>query len=147
VYRRAAQGSGAGEAPRGGTRRVLVVEDDPAVRELLLSVVREEPGVVAWGVAGGAQALKTLRTLTPDLILLDLVMPGMDGFELAGRVRAMPGMADVRLVVVTALGPLREARRRALAAGCDAVLGKPFELDELLGTLRGCLAPRGARTG
>jgi CheY-like chemotaxis protein len=81
--------------------------------------------------ADGVEALAVLDAAPPDLIVLDLRMPGLDGFAFCRRVRAEPRFRSIPLIVLTALGPSDEVRRRALDAGCDAFLAKPFDLDDL----------------
>jgi CheY-like chemotaxis protein len=129
--------SGSGDRTGRGPRHwVLVVEDEAAIRELLVAALCAEPGLLAAGVADGARALVLLEAVRPSLVLLDLMMPQVDGFELARRVRATPGLEGLPLVAMSALGGDGDRREQAFGAGCDAVVAKPFELEELLALLR-----------
>ena len=124
---------------------MLVVEDDRDTRNLfalLLPELERETGrrVRVSTAADAEAALLLLRGATPDLVLLDVMLPGVDGLELARRIRADPVLRAVPVVAVTALGPAEEVAERARAAGCADVLGKPFELEELLAVVRRHLA-------
>src|SRR5439155_5051996 len=78
----------------------------------------------------GAEALAQTAALAPDLILLDVMMPGMDGFEVCQRLRADPRMADIPVIMLTALDD-RDSRLQGIAAGADEFLSKPFDRLEL----------------
>jgi CheY-like chemotaxis protein len=85
----------------GAVRRVLVADDDPAVVDLVRQLLEEEGWQVA-GAADGQQALEQIAHQRPDLLLLDLMMPAMDGFEALRRLRADPATVDLPVVVITA---------------------------------------------
>lgn len=125
--------------PPPSTRPRVVVDDDAALRDLIAEILREVQGETApvrlVTAADGIEALAVLDAASPDLIVLDLRMPGLDGFAFCRRVRAEPRFRSIPLIVLTALGPPDEVRRRALDAGCDAVLAKPFDLDDLTGVI------------
>lgn len=108
--------------------RVLVVDDDEHVRLLLLTALRDAGFEVREAAHGGA-ALGIVQHWQPDLILLDLVMPWMNGFEFADTYRKRPG-PHAPIVVVTAVG--RDVRRSVADLGAEHVVLKPFQLDELL---------------
>jgi urea transport system substrate-binding protein len=118
------------------TRRlILVVDDDPDLRELLtLALSSEEVDVEC--AENGRQALALLARRRPDLILLDMKMPVMDGWEFS---RILDGRADrPPVVVVTAASNSAERAREVHAEGW---LGKPFELDDVRATARRFLTP------
>jgi CheY-like chemotaxis protein len=120
-------------------RVVLVVEDDPVVRNLLVELLTEEPDLDVVGAVGGTEVLKLLPRRIPHVVLLDLSMPGMDGIELAEWFKADPKTRGIPLIGITALGPSAGARTEALAAGCAVVLDKPIDPDTLLRTIRSVL--------
>jgi CheY-like chemotaxis protein len=120
-------------------RVVLVVEDDPIVRGLLVEMLADEPDFDVVGAVGGTEVLKLLPTRVPHVVLLDLSMPGMDGVELAEWFKADPKTSAIPLIGITALGPSAGARTEALAAGCKVVLDKPIDPDLLLKTIRSVL--------
>ncbi|MBK1721829.1 hybrid sensor histidine kinase/response regulator [Thiocystis violacea] len=121
-------------------RRVLLVEDDPDVANgcvLLLSLLGQE---VEWA-ADGPAALQALERFRPDLILLDLGLPGMDGFEVARRLRATEAGRSARLVAVTGWGQAKDVDdTRQL--GFDAHFTKPLKRDTLMTLLAGGTPPR-----
>lgn len=113
-------------------RLILVVDDDHAIRESLTELLEDEGYSVAVA-ANGEQALDQLRRpAVPCLILLDLMMPVMDGFEFMGRKAADPSLAGIPVVVITAAGPAG----RAGALSAQRVLAKPVKLDTLMDTVK-----------
>lgn len=114
-------------------RKVLVAEDEPnivASLEFLLGRAGYEVSVARTG----SEALRLVHSVVPDLLLLDVMMPGHDGFEVCKRVRSVPALAAVRIVMLTARG-LEEERGAGLALGADAYITKPFSTKELLATV------------
>ncbi|MFN2548614.1 MAG: response regulator, partial [Myxococcales bacterium] len=116
-----------GERAAPGRARVLLVDDDPEILEATGSVLRE------WGYAvdearDGATALSLARGSRPDLMLIDLMMPVMDGWTLIRRLREEKVAERVPLVVFSAD---RDAREKAKKLDAQAALRKPFELEEL----------------
>lgn len=111
---------------------VLVADDDATIRELLAAVLADESGLYAVLAHDGAEALAAVEKVRPQVVLLDIQMPGLDGFEVARRLRANPELAGVAIVGFSAAAN----REAALAAGCDEFVSKPFDLDELIGILR-----------
>ena len=111
---------------------VLLVEDDHDVRETIAEVLTDE-GYVVVTAADGHQALEQLRGgLRPFAILLDLMMPGMNGYQFRAAQRAEPAIADVPVIVLTAD---RLIDQKAAELDAAAYLRKPTPLDELLSTL------------
>jgi CheY-like chemotaxis protein len=116
---------------------VLVVEDDEITRVGLTFLLRAA-GRRVIAAADGRQALDYLeRYPPPDLILLDLLMPVLDGWNFLGAVKDAPRLAAVPVVVMTAASRTRDW---ALASGCAGFLQKPFSAEELLAEVRRCLA-------
>ena len=117
-------------------REVLVVEDNPDARETLQRLLEHEGHRVRVAVDGPA-ALEALRSARPEIALIDIGLPGMDGYELARRIRAdIDAERKLVLVAITGYG-LPEDRRRSAAAGFDAHLIKPLDLDALDALLSG----------
>lgn len=106
--------------PRPST--VLVVDDNAIIRRLQEAQL-EALQMRLVAAADGDEALTLMRTLRPDLVLLDVVMPGLDGFRVCEAMKADPDTRDVPVMVVTALG--KDARDRSLAAGADDFMRKP----------------------
>jgi CheY-like chemotaxis protein len=122
---------------------VLVVEDDDATRQVLLSAIDEALGTYIVVAPDGAEALKWIERVRPAVVVLDLSLPTIDGFEVARRVRANPVVAGTGLIALSGMAPVEEVRQRALAAGCDHFVPKPFEIAELLDLVQRCLSEAG----
>lgn len=107
--------------------RILIIEDDETLGELLALNLREE-GYVAVRTKRGLEGLRAAFQEKPDLVILDLMMPGMDGWEVMRRLREV---SDVPILILTAKNQLKD-RLRGLSQGADDYLCKPFDLSELL---------------
>jgi two-component system, cell cycle response regulator DivK len=117
--------------------RILVIEDN----ELNLKLVRDVLGYAGYEVVEartGEQGVELAAECLPDLVLMDLQLPGIDGIEALRQLRASPLTQDVPVVAVTAFA-MREDRERALRAGFDGYLEKPFGVRELPGQVRSFL--------
>jgi DNA-binding response OmpR family regulator len=111
------------------TATILIVDDSPTARETLKTLLSHEPYQVVEA-AGGDEALQKAREHQPDLILLDVMMPEMDGYEVCRRIRADPLLAEVPVIMVTALDD-RASRLQGLGAGADDFISKPYDTTEL----------------
>jgi PAS domain S-box-containing protein len=123
--------SGAPRLRGAGPLRVLLVEDNADGREALEMVLGQR-GIRVWAAADGAEALDLVRAELPDVALIDIGLPDMDGYELAERLRALPGGAGIRLIALTGFSAHQE---RSAAAGFDAHLVKPVAPEALLRAL------------
>ncbi len=110
--------------------RVLIVEDEPDNREIVRAVVEEMVGCRATLAGDGIEAVSRAFDESPSLVLLDLMLPGIDGYEVARRLRADPRTSHVPIIAITALARPRD-RARAVEVGCDDYVDKPFDLDLL----------------
>lgn len=118
---------------------VMVVEDDRTVGEILASVINDEEGYYAIHVTRPTEALETMKNVKPDLLVLDVGLPGMSGLELYDRVRGDERLKRIPVMFETALA--REHRDDFKRRGIDNVLEKPFALDEVVRCVHR-LAPR-----
>ncbi len=118
---------------QGQRRRVLVVDDDVDAAEML-SQALQAAGHDVRHVHDGTSALLTAAQFQPDVVLLDLGLPGMDGLEVARRLRAFPQLAAVRIVALTGLGQ-RTDRSRSAAVGIESLLVKPVDVDTLMNAI------------
>ena len=108
---------------------VLVVDDDPVVRKLTRDILIKVADAVHL-VSCGEDAVRVAPQLDPDLILLDVTMPGIDGFEVCAQLRANPKTCEVPIIMVTALND-RKSRLRGIEAGADDFITKPYDRMEL----------------
>jgi phosphate regulon transcriptional regulator PhoB len=122
---------------------VLVVEDEPDIRSLIVHHLERE-GFRCRTATSGGEALARVRATPPDLIVLDLMLPGMDGLEVCRRVRADPATASVPIIMLTAKADEVD-RVVGLELGADDYLAKPFSTKELVARVRAVL--RRARPG
>jgi len=120
-------------SPGKETRRILVVEDNRDAAESL-GLFLELCGYGVTLAYTGPEGLEAAKSVRPDIVLCDIGLPGMDGFQVAGALRRNPETAEVRLIAVTGYGQ-EEDRRRALEAGFDVHLVKPVDPEKLLGYL------------
>jgi phosphate regulon transcriptional regulator PhoB len=117
--------------------RVLIVEDEPDIRELVVHHLKRE-GYQVSTAASGEEALRQVHASLPDLVLLDLMMPAMDGLEVCRRLRQDPGTATLPIVMLTAKGDEVD-RVIGLEIGADDYVVKPFSPKELLARVRAVL--------
>ena len=117
--------------------RILVVDDTPANIKVLTDVL-SSAGYHVTAVANGAEALAKITAEPPDLVMLDVVMPGMSGYEVCRQIRAHPDTALLPVLLVTSLDPRRE-RVGGIEAGADDFLSRPFHPPELLARVRSLL--------
>jgi len=110
-------------------RRILIVDDSRDGSESLAMLLRVLGAEVALAHSGH-QALESVETFHPDVVLLDIGMPGMDGYEVARRIRASPTNQHISLIALTGWGQ-DEDRRRSVAAGFDHHLVKPADIEQL----------------
>jgi len=109
--------------------RVLVVEDEDSIAIALDFIITRE-GYHHDRIASGAGALERIRDTHPDLVLLDVMLPEVSGYEICQGVRLDPALADVKILMMTAQGSAI-AMKKGLAMGADGFIVKPFELAEL----------------
>lgn len=104
----------------------ILIVDDNTVNLKLVRVTLALEGYNVRTATDAEEALAELRTFRPDLILMDLQLPGMDGLELAKRLKANDAMRDILIIAVTAYA-MKGDEEKALAAGCDGYLAKPID--------------------
>jgi len=121
-------------------KRILICDDEAVMRELVRVVL--EGGYEFWEAADGVECVERARDLKPDLLIVDVMLPGRSGLEVLGELRADPDLARASVVVLTAWNHLEAD---VLNAGADAFVVKPFEPDllrkivaDLLGRIDGC---------
>ena len=120
----------AGAGQRKKTRLVLVVEDDRPIGELLASIINDEDGYLAVHLSRPSQALEAVKEVKPDLLVLDVSLPGMSGIELYDRIKKDERLRDVPVVFETALS--RDYRGEFKRRGISAVIEKPFDVNDVV---------------
>ncbi|PKO66830.1 MAG: DNA-binding response regulator [Betaproteobacteria bacterium HGW-Betaproteobacteria-16] len=124
------------------TSQLLMIEDDGRLASMVVEYLGQS-GFKVTHAADGESGLEQLQVLLPELVILDLMMPGMDGLEVCRRIRSMPGdMARVPVIMLTAKGDPMD-RIIGLEIGADDYLPKPFEPRELLARVRAVMRRRG----
>ncbi len=114
--------------------RVVLIDDDPDLRKLVQLTLEFSAGWEVTAAADGAEGLEAVRTVKPDVAVVDVMMPGMDGYEVCQRLKRDPETKDIPVVFLTARKELNE--KRAEEVGAQGVIVKPFEPDRLAEQLR-----------
>jgi two-component system cell cycle response regulator DivK len=120
------------------SKRILVVEDQEDNRQILRDLLGNA-GYELTEAENGEEALAAVARQRPDLILMDIQLPVMDGYEATRRIRTNPGLKSVPIIAVTSYA-LAGDESKALAAGCDAYVSKPYSPRQLLAKVREHLA-------
>lgn len=126
------------------TPSILIVDDNPANMKLVRVLLSSE-GYNVRTALDAAEALSELRNSRPDLILMDIQLPGMDGLELTRKLKSDPATRGIKIVGLTAYA-MRGDQERIIAAGCDGYIPKPIDTRTLPNSIRGYLK-RQARLG
>ena len=113
---------------------ILVVEDEPNIVESL-SFLMKKAGFVVRVARDGNTAIRTIESEAPDLVLLDIMMPRRDGYEVCRTIRANPDWDDVRIIMLSAKGRDLD-RRKGLELGADDYITKPFSTREIVGRVQ-----------
>jgi CheY-like chemotaxis protein len=123
------------------SREIVIVDDHEAVRDALLGMV-EEAGYEAVAFSSASAALARIAEHRPALVLLDMMMPGIDGAEFLARLRQLRDGRDVPVIVVSAIGHLMQGRESDVsAAGVAEVLSKPVSYTTLIAAVRRVIGP------
>ena len=119
---------------------ILYVEDNPENRMLVRRILMAE-GFKVMEAGSAAQAIEVLQSQSPDLILMDINMPDMDGYTLTSRIKGMPNLSGVPVIALTA-NVMKGDRERSLRAGCDGYIQKPIDVDTIGAQIRHFIASK-----
>lgn len=120
-------------------KRVLVIDDEPAIHKLL-QIILEHEGFQILGMEERREARRTVAQSKPDVIILDIMMPEVDGFEILKMLKEDAMTRDIPILVLT-VRILREDREKAMALGADLYMTKPFDPSELVDAVRSLTGP------
>ncbi len=114
--------------------KILIADDEPGMRILIEQTLEplEDKGVVLLQASSGKEALEIIKAERPDLVLLDVMMPEMNGFEVCNTVKNILGMRDVYILMITAKGQDFD-KQKGEEVSVDCYTTKPFDLDDILG--------------
>jgi DNA-binding response OmpR family regulator len=114
-------------------KKVLIVDDEENVLELLyINVIRR--GYQVETAQDGEEALEKLKYFTPDIVLLDIKLPGIDGWEVCKRIKQQPSTEKAAIIIISALTQ-KEDFEKAKKSGASVFISKPFDVDTLLATM------------
>ena len=117
---------------------ILIIEDEDNIA-VALEFLMSRDGHSHRRLSSGREALAAIRQDRPDLVLLDIMLPDVSGYQIVQELRADPSLRDVRVLMMTARGSALE-QKRGLELGADGFISKPFDLSELRGEIRRLLA-------
>ena len=123
--------------------KILYIEDDPTNRLLVRKLLGVE-GYRVFEAGDGPAGIETAERERPDLILLDMGLPGMDGYEIAGRLKQSPELRGIPVIALTA-SAMAGDEEKTLAAGCDGYISKPIDLDTFPDRIRAALVREGVK--
>ena len=119
------------------SKRVLIVDDEPNI-VISLEFLMKREGFAVSVARDGEEALERIRAERPDLVILDVMMPKLNGFEVCETVRADPQLAGIRILMLTAKGRETEMRK-GISLGADAYIAKPFSTRDLVDRVKSLL--------
>ena len=126
--------------------KVMIVDDSAVVRQVLVELLKADPGIqVIAAVADPLFAMQRMKSQWPDVIVLDVEMPRMDGFEVASAVKNAERLRQIPIIMITSRTGDKH-RERAMGIGVERYMGKPFVEDELLQTINQLLAEKVRKT-
>jgi two-component system cell cycle response regulator DivK len=120
-------------------KRIILYVEDNFDNRVLIRRVLEAEGYAMAEASNAEDAMQKIHSVRPNLILMDINMPGADGYALTARIKATPGFASVPIVAVTA-NVMRGDREKSLEAGCDGYIQKPIDIDILIQQIERFLA-------
>ena len=136
------QGIPLDEKAEPARRKVLVVDDEESIREAIKESLQNFPEKLdIYTASDGFEAGSIMESVKPDVVILDLVMPGMDGFKVCQSIRRSPALSHVRIMVLTGFGSERNVER-VTDLGADVCISKPIDRTTLFDSITNLLKPR-----
>lgn len=126
------------ELVKGDKNRVLVIDDDPKILKMINTILSSEKDLEVLTTSDGFQAGLTVSIWMPDIILLDMLMPDIDGFEVSRRLKSDEKTKDIPIIAVTVLKDPKEIKKM-LSAGITDYISKPFKSEDLVKKIKGYL--------
>jgi DNA-binding response OmpR family regulator len=127
------------------SKKVLIADDEPSIVAAVEFLLRRE-GYDVRVARDGEEALKLVEASTPDLVLLDVMMPGKSGYEVCARLRERPEWRDLKIIMLSAKGRDAEVTK-GLSLGADVYVTKPFSTRDLMAKIHGLLEASGSSRG
>jgi len=124
------------------SKKILVVDDEPAIARLVKMSLAVE-GYDVRTATSGFEAMEEVESWRPDLVVLDIMMPGMNGYEVCGEIKSKPHTKGIKVVFLTARGNPGDAQQGFSVGGDDYII-KPFDPEELLEKVKAIIGPGGA---
>lgn len=122
--------------------RILIIDDDPQIKNLISSMLKQSfKNILIEDAAEGVIAGWKAHSFRPDLVILDLKLPGIDGFQVCMFIRQIPDLQETKIIAVSGL-PDPETREQILSAGADEFLAKPFKMSELKKQIQTLAGPK-----
>ncbi len=118
------------------TPRILIADDSPSVLDAIAAIL-DSSGYVVFAAQDGLEAWEAISRVKPNMVVLDIEMPGLDGCEVCRRIKSFPETRDIPVLLVSGCGRTADL---AQSAGADGFLNKPFQLTDLLGQVGALLA-------
>jgi CheY-like chemotaxis protein len=125
--------------PPETSKKILIVDDESSLRTLLKAVLDSEPGYELQEASNGDEALELITQSKPDLIILDVMMPGQSGFEVCEKIKRNNQLKDIIVLILTAKGQKTD-QEWASSVGADCFLSKPFSPLELINLIENLLS-------
>lgn len=122
--------------------KILVVEDDKFLRELMMRKLESEPGFEVASAIDGENGLKAMQEQKPDIVLLDLILPGMGGFEVLSQIKNDTALADVPVIILSNLGQQEDVDRGMQLGAADYMVKAHFTPNEIIEKVRQILAKK-----
>ena len=117
------------------TQKILIVDDEPDIVKVLAARLKER-GYDVTVAAGGQEGLMKAGRQSPDLIILDIMMPDMDGSEVAARLKQIPATAKIPIIFLSALQTKKEEKEGSAMISGNVVMAKPYDIDVLCAKIR-----------